>query len=75
MKTDFLFKKGFKLFMKMVFLAALLLNAVNRYYSESLSDHLHGFIDGVEIVFMLMWVVYFVVCAVNKENPFRNKEG
>ena len=74
MKTDFLFKKSFKFFMKMVFLAALLLNAFNRYYSESLSDHLHGFIDGGEIGIMLMWMVYFIVCAVNKENPFRNKE-
>ena len=74
MKADFMFKNGFKFFMKLVFLAALVLNTVNRYYSESFSDFTHGFIDGVEIVLMIMWIAYIVVCAVNKENPFRDKE-
>ncbi|MCH5348731.1 MAG: hypothetical protein J1E40_05360 [Oscillospiraceae bacterium] len=75
MKADFLFKKGFKFFMKLVFLTALILNAVNRYYSVSFSDFAHGFIDGIEIVLMIAWIFYVVVCAANRENPFRDKEG
>lgn len=74
MEKNFLFSKGFKTFMKFVFLAALVLNAVNSYYRDSFSDFAHGFIDGVEIVFMITWIVYMVICAVNKENPFRDKE-
>ena len=74
MEKNFLFRSGFKTFMKLVFLAALILNSVNRYYNESFSDFTHGFIDGIEIVFMIAWIVYVVMCAVNKENPFRDKE-
>ena len=76
MDKHFLFSKGFKTFMKLVFLAVLLLNAVRNEYigTLSVSEFLRGFLDGIQLVFMTAWIIYMVMCAANKENPFKCKE-
>ena len=77
MEKNFLFSNGFKTFMKLVFLAALLLNAIRNEYIGTfyVSEFNRGFLDGIQIVFMIAWIVYVVICAANKENPFKFKEG
>ena len=76
MEKNFLFSNGFKTFMKLLFLAALLLNAVRNEYigTFSVSEFVRGFLDGIQLVFMTAWIVYMVICAVNKENPFKCRE-
>ena len=76
MKKNFMFSSGFKTFMKLLFLAALLLNAVRNEYigAISVSEFARGFLDGIQLVFMIAWIIYMVICAVNKENPFKCKE-
>ena len=76
MDKHFLFSKGFKTFMKLIFLAALLLNTVRNEYigTFSISEFARGFLDGIQLVLMIAWIIYLAVCAANKENPFRCKE-
>lgn len=76
MEKNFLFSKGFKTFMKLLFLAALLLNAVRNEYigTLSVSEFARGFLDGIQLIFMIAWIIYMVICAANKENPFKCKE-
>lgn len=76
MGKNFLFGNGFKTFMKFLFLAALLLNAVRNEYigTLSVSEFARGFLDGIQLIFMIAWIVYMVICAANKENPFKFKE-
>ena len=76
MDKHFLFSKGFKTFMKLVFIAALLLNAVRNEYIGTLyvSEFARGFLDGIQLVFMIAWIIYLFICSANKENPFKSKE-
>ena len=76
MKKNFLFGNGFKTFMKILFLAALLLNAVRNEYigTLSVSEFTRGFLDGIKLVFMIAWIIYIAICAANRENPFKSKE-
>lgn len=76
MEKNFLFSNGFKTFMKLVFLAALLLNAVRNEYigTFSISEFVRGFLGGIQLVFMILWIIYLMICAANREDPFRCKE-
>lgn len=73
MEKNFLFSNGFKTFMKLIFLAMMLLNVVrNEYFGTlSVSDFARGFLNGIQLVFMIAWIIYVLLCAANKENPFK----
>lgn len=73
MKKYFLFQKGFKIFMAFIFLTANTAMLVLR-SDIVLSDFTRSFINGVEMICAIAWIIYVVICAVNKEKPFNIRE-
>lgn len=74
-KTNFewMFSKCFKTVMSFVFSLSLLAMIVSR-YSEGLSDFTIGFLHGFQLTAQVLWIIFAIICAYNKQSPFVTKE-
>lgn len=74
MKIDFLFKKGFKIFMSFIFLTSnIALLVSNSDFFETLDDFSRGFIHGIQLSCLICWIIYLLICAFKHETPFVRK--
>ncbi len=72
-KCDWMFSKCFKTVMSLMFFFSLVAMTVSR-YSEGLSDFEIGFLHGFQLTAQVLWIIFAVICAYNKQSPFVTKE-
>lgn len=70
---DWMFSKCFKTVMSLMFFFSLVAMMISR-YSNGLSDFTIGFLHGFQLTAQVLWIIFAVICAYNKQSPFVTKE-
>ena len=74
-KTNFewMFTKCFKTVMSFMFFLSFMAMMISR-HSEGLSDFTIGFLYGFQLTAQVLWIIFAIICAYNKQSPFVTKE-
>ncbi len=70
---DWMFSKCFKTVMSLMFFLSFVAMMISR-YGEELSDFTIGFLHGFQLTAQVLWIIFAVICAYNKQSPFVTKE-
>lgn len=68
-----MFSKCFKTVMSFMFFLSFMAMMISR-RSEGLSDFTIGFLHGFQLTAQVLWIIFAVICAYNKQSPFVTKE-
>lgn len=72
-KYEWMFSKCFKITMSVMFFLSFAAVYVNN-FCDNLSDFTAGFFHGFQLTSQVLWIIYAIICAYNKQSPFVTKE-
>ena len=72
-KFDWLFSKCFKTVMAIMLFLSFIAMMISR-NNENLSDFEAGFLHGFQLTAQILWIIFALICAANKQSPFAAKE-
>ena len=70
---EWMFSKCFKTVMSVMFFLSFMAMMVSR-NCDGLSDFATGFLHGFQLTAQVLWIIFAVICAYNKQSPFVTKE-
>ena len=72
-KCDWLFSKCFKTVMSFMFMLSFAAMMISR-SCDGLSNFATGFLHGFQFTAQVLWIIFAIICAYNKQSPFVTKE-